>query len=147
MTAYRTLKTAVILTALIMLSCSPRADIRRPSSESPRVTPEQLVGSWQKYFIYYSTRIVVFDPVNDDKTVVVGNDWIRVEDAAKLAEILSRLALNPRFDPEIILEIRGAGGDLFGYAVVASGDRVWVKAGDADTVRLYYRPQREPDAP
>jgi len=147
MIAYRTLKTAVILTTLLMLSCAPQVEIRRPSVEPTRVTLAQLQGSWQKYFIHYSTRIVVFDPVNDDKTVVVDGDWIRVEDAAKLAEIFSRLALNPRFDPDEILEIRAAGGELFGYMVVAYGDRVRVQAAEANTVRLYYSPQREPDAP
>ena len=79
--------------------------------------------------------------------MTVQGDWIIIESAAKLTDILNRLELNPRFDPDDILEIRGPDGDLFGYMIVASGDRVSVKAAEANTVRLYYNPQRAPDAP
>lgn len=132
---------------LILLSRSQYGETRRPSSQSTRLTLAQLQGSWEKYFIYYSTRIVVFDPIGDDKTVAVHGDWIMIEDADKLAEVLNRLGLNPRFDPDDILEIRGPGGQLFGYMIFASGDRVSVKAPEANTVRLFYNPQRAPDAP
>jgi len=147
MAGHHYIRAAAILLALIMLSCSQYGEARRPSAKSTRVTLTQLQNTWQKYFIYYSTRVVVFDPVNDDKTVEVHGDWILLNDAEKLSEILSRLVLNPRFDPEEILEIRGPGGDLFGYMIFASGDRVSVKATAANTVRLYYNPQRAPDAP
>jgi hypothetical protein len=147
MTGYHYIRASVIFLALIMLSCSQYGEARRPSAKSTRVTLEQLQDSWEKYFIYYSTRVVVFDPVNDDNTVEVRGDWILIEDAEKLSEILSRLALNPRFEPDEILEIRGPGGDLFGYMIFASGDLVSVKAAAANTVRLYYNPQRAPDAP
>ena len=69
------------------------------------------------------------------------------EDAEKLTDILYRLEFNPRFDPDNILEIRGPDGDLFGYMFVAAGDLVSVKAAETNTVRLYYNPQRAPDAP
>jgi len=140
-------KAAAILLALITLSCSQYGESRRPSSQSTRVTLAQLQDSWQKYLIYYSTRIVVFDPIADDKTVTVHGDWNLIEEADKLSEILSRLELNTRFDPDDILEIRGPGGALFGYMIVASGDLVSVKAVEANTVLLYYSPRRAPDAP
>ena len=70
-----------------------------------------------------------------------------IEDADKLSEILNRWGLNPRFDPDNILEIRGPGGDLFGYIIFASGDLVSVKVAEANTVLLYYSPQRAPDVP
>ena len=147
MTGHPYHKTAAVLLALILLSCSQSGEIRRASSQSARVTLAQLQDSWQKYFIYYSTRIIVFDPIADDKTVTVHGDWNMIEDADKFSEILSRLKLNPRFDADDVLEIRGAGGDFFGYLIVASGDLVRIKATAADTVRLYYSPQRAPDAP
>ena len=79
--------------------------------------------------------------------MTVQGDWIMIEDADKLTDILYRLEFNPRFDPDNILEIRGPDGDLFGYMLVAAGDLVSVKAAEANTVRLYYNPQRAPDAP
>jgi hypothetical protein len=147
MTGHPFHKAAAFLLALILLSCSQYGETRRPSSQSARVTLAQLQDSWQKYLIYYSTRIVVFDPIADDKTVTVHGDWKLIEEADKLSEFLSRLGLNPRFDPDDILEIRGPGGDLFGYMIVASGDLVSVKAAETNTVRLYYSPRRAPDAP
>ena len=147
MTGHLYIRATVILLSLILLSCSQYGENRRPPSQSPRVTLAQLQDSWEKYFIYYSTRIVVFDPLSDDKTVTVQGDWIMIESAAKLTDILNRLELNPRFDPDDILEIRSPGGDLFGYMIVASGDWVSVKAAEANTVRVYYNPLRAPDAP
>jgi len=141
-----TIATAILL-ALILLSCSQYGKTRRPFSQSSQVTLAQLQDRWEKYFIYYSTRIVVFDPISDDKTVTVQGDWIMIEDADKLADILYRLEFNPRFDSDNILEIRGPDGDLFGYMLVAAGDLVSVKAAEANTVQLYYNPQRAPDAP
>ena len=147
MTGHPYQKAAVILLSLILLGCSQYGETRRPSSQSVRVTPAQLQDSWQKYLIYYSTRIVVFDPIADDKTVTVHGDWKIIEKADELSEILSRLGLNPRFDPDDILEIRGPGGDLFGYMILASGDMVSVKATETNTVQLYYNPRRASDAP
>ena len=111
------------------------------------MTLEQLVDSQQKYFIYYNTRIVVFDPIENDNTIKVGRDWVLIEDVDKLTDILNRLALNPRIDPEVIYEIRGPNGDFFGYAIYAAGDLVSVKSVESNTVRLTYNPQREPDGP
>ena len=93
MAGHHYIRAAAILLALIMLSCSQYGEARRPSAKSTRVTLTQLQNSWQKYFIYYSTRVVVFDPVNDDKTVEVHGDWILLNDAEKLSEILSRLVI------------------------------------------------------
>ena len=147
MTGHPYPKAAAVFLALILLGCSQSGETRRPSSQSAGVTPAQLQDSWQKYLIYYSTRIVVFDPITDDKTVTVHGDWKIIEEADELSGFLSRLGLNPRFDPDDILEIRGPGGDLFGYMILASGDLVRVKAAEKNTVRLYYNPRRAPDAP
>ena len=147
MTGHPYSRTIAILLALIFLSCSQHGEIKSPSSQTSQLTLAQLQDRWEKYFIYYSTRIVVFDPISADKTVTVQGDWIMIEDADKLADILYRLEFNPRFDPYNILEIRGPDGDLFGYMLVAAGDLVSVKAAEANTVRLYYNPQRAPDAP
>ena len=147
MTGHLYSKTAAIVLALILLGCAPQGETRRPSSPAARMTPAQLQDSWQKYFIYYSTRIVVFDPIADDKTVTVHGDWKMIEKADTLADILGRLELNPRFDPADILEIRGPNGDFFGYLMVAAGDLISVKAAETNTVRLYYHPRRAPDAP
>jgi|GEM_PF-4720662 len=141
------IRATAILLALMLLSCSQHGETRSQTSQSSQVTLVQLQDRWEKYLIYYSTRIVVFDPIGDDKTVTVPGDWVIIEDADKLADILYRLEFNPRFDPDNILEIRGPDGDLFGYMLVAAGDLVRVKAAEANIVRLNYNPQRAPDAP
>ena len=137
----------VVLPVLIMAGCSQYGQTTEPIRRTTRVTFAQLQDNWGKYLIYYSTRIVVFDPIADDKTVQVHGDWNLIEAAEKLSEIFSRLMLNPRFDSEEIFEIQGPGGDLFGYMIFASGDLVSIKAVGANTVRLNYNPQRTPDAP
>ena len=102
MIRYASLKTTVILSVLIFFSCSQHVETGRSSPPTTAVTLAQLLDSWQKYFINYSTRIVVFDPIHDDNTIEVPGDWIMIEDAGKLAEIFNRLELNPRFDPDDI---------------------------------------------
>jgi hypothetical protein len=147
MTGHPYIRATAILLVLILLSCSQHLKTGSPTFPPSQVTLAQLQDRWEKYFIYYSTRIVVFDPISDDKTVTVQGDWVLIEDADKLADILYRLELNPRFNPDNILEIRGPDGDLFGYMLLAAGDLVSVKATEANTVRLYYLPQKAPDAP
>lgn len=137
---------ALALTLLI-LTCSPYSQPVAPSTGSTRVTLEQLMNSRPKYFIYYNTRIVVFDPIENLNTIKVGKDWILIEDADKLTDVINRLALNPRIDPEVIYEIRGPNGDFFGYVIYATGDLVSVQSVRPGTVRLAYSPQREPDGP
>ncbi len=137
----------VLVLMLLIFGCSTYRQPVGPSSGATRMTLEQLVDSRQKYFIYYNTRIVVFDPIENDNTIKVGRDWVLIEDGDKLTEILNRLALNPRVDPEVIYEIRGPNGDFFGYVIYAAGDLVSIKSVKSDTVRLTYNPQREPDGP
>jgi hypothetical protein len=137
----------VLVLTLLVITCSPYRQPVGPSSGSTRVTLDQLVHDQQQYFIYHNTRIVVFDPIENDRTIKVGRDWVLIEDAQQLTEIINRLALNPRIDPEVIYEIRGPVGDLFGYAIYAAGDLVSVNSVDPGTVRLTYNPQREPDGP
>jgi len=93
MTGHPYIRTTAILLALILLSCSQHGETRSPTSLSSQVTLAQLQDRWEKYFIFYSTRIVVFDPTSDDKTVAVQGDWIMIEDADKLADILYRLVI------------------------------------------------------
>ena len=147
MTGHPYIRTTAIWMVLLLLSCSQHGETRSPTSQSSQVTLAQLQDRWEKYFIYYSTRIVVFDPISDDKTVMVQGDWIMIEDADTLADILYRLKFSPRIDPDNIIEIRGPDGDLFGYMLAAAGDLVRVKTAEANSVRLYYLPQKAPDAP
>lgn len=137
----------ILAPTLLILTCSPYSQPVAPSTGSTRVTLEQLMNSRQQYFIYYNTRIVVFDPIENANTIKVGKDWILIEDGDELTDILDRLALNPRIDPEVIYEIRGPGGDFFGYAIYAIGDLVSVQSVRPGTVRLAYSPRREPDGP
>ncbi len=147
MKANLSIRSLFLVLTLLFVTCSPYSQPVDPSSGATRMTLEQLVDSRQKYFIYYNTRIVVFDPIENDNIIKVGRDWVLIEDVDKLTEILNRLALNPRIDPEVIYEIRGPNGDFFGYAIYAAGDLVSVKSVESNTVRLTYNPQREPDGP
>jgi len=136
-----------VVLGMTLAGCGHQGELGiRPSSDSG-LTIKQLHQNWSDYFISYSTRIVVFDPIGDDFTIQLGDRWVLIEDSKQLTSIFKRLEVNPRFDSKDINEIIDSHGNLYGYIICASGDLVSFEKIGQKTLRLNYIPQRSPDAP
>ena len=70
-----------ILILIIFMGCSETNGKLKTQSESNlKVTQQELNDNWSDYDISYTVHIMVFDPKNDDKKILVSNDWYTVKD-------------------------------------------------------------------
>ncbi len=137
----------VIALILMLAGCASQGKLRLLPADETRITLPVLRQNWKDYLVYYSTRVVAFDPIEGERTLEFGAGWIFIENSEKLAEILDRLQFAPRFDPGEIYEILGPEGDSYGFILFARGDLVSVRKVNAKTLRVYYHPSKPPDAP
>ena len=137
----------LIVLIIVTVGCGHQTQYGLVPAQSADISLQQLQNSWTDYFIYYNTRIVVFDPITDAYTLQVGDRWVLIEDSNELTAIFSRLELSPRFDLDEIYQIMDPRGIIYGYLIYASGDLVSLKRINENTLRIYYSPQRPPDAP
>lgn len=138
---------AVFALTMITAGCAQQTNYRLEPAHKTGVTQQHLQQNWSDYFIYYNTRIVVFDSILDNRTIQVGDRWVLIEDSEELAAIFHRLELMPREDLTEVYQIVDSRGILFGYLIYDSGDFVSFEKIDENKVKLHYQPQRPPDAP
>ncbi len=138
---------AVFILIIITTGCAQKATYRLEPAHGTEVTQQFLQQNWSDYFIHYNTRIVVFDSILDNRTIQVGDRWVLIEDSKELAEIFYRLELMPREGITEIYQIVDSRGIFFGYLIYDSGDLVSFEKIDENKIKLYYQPQRPPDAP
>jgi len=80
------MKTLKLISFLIIgfafiLGCSGNnANIKNLSESESEVTQHELEGNWSDYNIRYNGVVIVIDPKNDDKTILVPNYWSTVKD-------------------------------------------------------------------
>ena len=138
----------MILVIFALTGCS--GDYARiktlPASES-KVTQQELIDNWSDYTIWLRSTVVVFDPKNDDRKIVVGSNWGTVNDQATWEGIVKA---NTTADGNItpiwanysmtrVREIRSPDGQLlFGYIIHQQGDLVSARLVDENTMRLFY---------
>jgi hypothetical protein len=137
----------VMALGVFLTGCAHEGKFRLRSVSDSGVTIEKLHQNWTDYFIHYSTRVVVYDPIGEPHTIQVGDRWVLIEDSKQLTAIFDRLEISPRFDPTDINEITGPNDDFYGYLIYARGDLISFEKIDENTLRLNYIPQRSPDAP
>ena len=98
----------VILIVIFILGCSGNNGKFKPQSESDsKVTQRELIDNWSDYNIslgYFKwfgggdlrglglggawLTLIVFDPKNDDRKILVGSSWSKVKGQQMWAEIV-----------------------------------------------------------
>ena len=157
----------IIVFGLLVLSCETTSNVIKGffdtnSETGPRFVnvrakkqqqiKQELELNWSWYTIYYiPEHAVLFDPKDDDNTLVVSNLWTKFEgDNKAWVEILQR---NTQTEETIsdrlfrsttgFLQIIGPDEQFFGYLVHEKMDMVTLKIIDQKTMQIYYSPQRE----
>jgi hypothetical protein len=158
----------IIVFGLLLLSCETSSNLIKGffetnSETGPRFVnvrakkqqqiKQELEMNWSGYTIYYiPEHAVLFDPKDDDNTLVVSSTrWIKFEDDKKAwVEILRQNTLTTEtFSDRLLrsttgfLEIIGPDEQFFGYLVHEKMDMVTLKIIDRNTMRIYYYQQRE----
>jgi hypothetical protein len=157
----------IIVFGLLMISCETTSDVIKgffdtDSETGPRFVTvrakkqqqikQELEMNWSGYTIYYiPEHAVLFDPKDDDNTLVVSNRWTKFEGDKKawVGILQQNTQTEEAFFDRLLgsttgfLEIIGPDEQFFGYLVHEKMDMVTLKIIDRNTMRIYYSPQRE----
>jgi len=138
----------VILIIAFIMGCSGNyANIKNQSGDESKVTQKKLINNWSDYSIWFRYTVIVFDPKNDDKKILVGSNWGTVKDQEMWAEIVKE---NTTSDGNIdplwsygpmtgVREIWGSDNQFYGYVLHQQRDLVNATVVDENTVRLWHR--------
>jgi hypothetical protein len=143
----------VIFLGFLFVSCAtetgPRfADLRANKQQQ---IAQELENNWPAYIIHYiPEHAVLFDPKDDENTLLVSGRWIKFTDNKKVwVEILRQntQTTDSVFDKILgkttgFQEIIGPDEQFFGYLIHEKMDLVALKIIDRNTMRIYYAPQR-----
>ena len=145
----------VVLLVIFIMGCSGNYGKFKPQTETEsKVTQRELIDNWSNYDIWVNYNsaprlgLIVFDPKNDDRKILVGRYWDTVKDQETWAEIVNA---NTTSDGEFFLpyqnydygtsrvqEIRSSDNQLYGYLIY----QTWVvgsmnvKMVDENTMQL-----------
>ena len=137
-----------ILIFVIITGCSgTHANIKNQSGDESRLTQKKLIDNWSEYHIWFKSTVIVFDPKNDDKKILVGSKWGTVKDQETWTGIVKANTtdqgdIDPvwSYDPMTgVREIWGPENQFYGYVIHQRRDLVNATVVDENTVRLFHR--------
>lgn len=123
--------------------------IKTLSAGESKIAQQELIDNWSDYTIWLRTTAVVFDPKNDDRTILVGSHWGTVNDQETWTQIVKANTtgqgnISPvwaNYAMTRVREIRSPDNQqLFGYIIHQQRDLVSARVVDENTVRLFYNP-------
>ena len=135
----------MFILVLLATGCSGNnANIRNQSRDKSEITQQELIKNWSDYDISYNSMVIVFDPKNDDKKILVNNYWSRVKDQETWTDI---------FEPDhnatgndYIYKVWGnetreiwVHNQFYGYIIQKQRELVAARIVDENTVRLTHQ--------
>ena len=134
-----------ILTLFLFIGCSGNnANLRNLSESESKAIQKELLDNWSDYNISYDVRVIVFDPKNDDKKILVpkgwhAGGWGKVKDQETWTQIVNGVKILPfgvnQVWGEPIREI-WVHNQFYGYISHGQGMVVAAKIVDENTVQL-----------
>ena len=149
----------MLIAFVSIMGCSGNYGKVKPQSGSEsKVTQRELIDNWSDYNIWLSyygglrgswLAVIVFDPKNDDRKILVGSNLSKVKDQEMWTEIVKT---NTNSDGNFRLfywgldattgvqEIWGPDSQIYGFTIYQqfSVERVKVKLVDENTVRVWW---------
>jgi len=138
----------VILILIFIMGCSgTKGKLKTQSESESKVTQQKLIKNWSDYYIRYRQAVLVFDPKNDDRKILLGGKrgwwWTTIEDQESLTEIVNTnmtsqgdFRLTAQYPMTRVREIWGPDDQLYGFVVHQHRDIVTPELVDKNTVRL-----------
>ena len=152
----------MLIAIFSIMGCSGNYGKLKTQSESDsKVTQRELIENWSDYNISlnYSRAprlsLIVFDPKNNDRKILVGSNWSKVKDQEMWTEIVKanttgdgdfRLVIYNNDWTSRVQEIWGPDNQLYGFIIYQQSAVAWVnvKLADENTIRLsWQRPAAE----
>jgi hypothetical protein len=147
-----------ILILIFIMGCSGNSGKLKTQPESvSKVAQRELIDNSSDYDIRYNRVVVVFDPKNDDKSILVENYWSRANDHETWAQIVNGNT-SGKYDDDIsqvwafypnsgIQEIWSPNDQLYGYVLYRQRELVSAKVVDDNTMRLIHNYGVYPEGP
>jgi hypothetical protein len=141
----------LILLFIFIMGCSGESGkIKTQSKGESKITQQELIDNWSDYTIWLKSAAVVFDPKNDNRTILVSSHWGAVKDQETWTEIVKA---NTTSDGKIspvwadysmtrVREIWGPDNQLYGFIIHQQKDLVNVRLVEKNTLRLWYNRAR-----
>ena len=118
----------------------------QPENET-KATQQELIDNWSDYNIRYNAVVIVFDPKNDDKKILVGGKrgwhWSAVKDQEALTQLVN--GSNKTSNGHInliwgnkIREIWLPDNQFYGYVTHQPNEVISARIVDENTVRLFH---------
>ena len=147
-----------ILLFIFIMGCSGNyAKIKTQSESDSKVTQQELIDNWSDYNIWVSysrapeLNLIVFDPKNDDRKILVGSKWSKVKDQEMWAEIVktnttddgdfSMVWAGYNYNTTRVQEIWSPDNKLYGFIIhqMVVVDSVNVKMVDENAMHLSWQ--------
>ena len=141
----------LLIAFVFLMGCSGTyADLKTQSESDSKATLQELDDNWSDYDIWFKFTVIVFDPKNDDKKILVGNNWGTVKDQASWREIVEESTTSAgNFSPlwanysmTGVREIWSPDKQFFGYIIHQQQDSVGVMVVDENTMRVFHHTAR-----
>jgi hypothetical protein len=139
---------SLLLIAFIsIVGCSGTyGKMKTQSGNDSKATQQELIDNWSDYNIWFKSAVIVFDPKNDDKKILVGSNWGTVKDQETWTGIVktnttSHGNISPmwaNYSMTRVREIWGPENQLYGYIIHQLPDSVSAMVVDENTMRLHY---------
>ena len=126
------------------------AYIRNLSESESKVTEKKLINNWSDYHIMYREFAIVFDPKNDDRSILPGGKkgwwWRTIKDQESWTELVkenttSQGDISPvgaDYSMTGVREIWGPDSLHYGFIITQQMDKVSTRLVDENTLRLWY---------
>ena len=134
----------MLIVVLLSMGCSGNnANIKNLSQSESKAIRQDLLNNWSDYHISYNRNVIVFDPKNDDKKILIYNSiwWGTVNDQETWTQIVNgtktvpdRINLNQVWG-EPIREI-WVHNQFYGYVSHYRRDIVSAEIADENSVQL-----------
>ena len=141
----------VSITLIFILGCAGNyGNLKTQSESDSKVTQQELIDNWSNYNIWFKSAVIIFDPKNDDKKILVGGNWGTVKDQETWTGIVKA---NTTSDGNIspmwadysmtgVREVWSPDNQLYGYVMHQNRDNISVAVVDENTMRLHYHRAR-----
>ena len=140
----------MLILFLLIIGCSgTNGKLKTQSESDSKVTQKELIDNWSDYTVYtrwdiHIRDIVVFDPKNDDREILLDGGWDRIQDQETFAGLTSdgEFSLEPdglNRTAIRVQEIWGSDNQLYGFVIYTDSKWVWVQLVDENTLRLETR--------
>ena len=147
MNAIRFAGIVILIMAFIVGCLGPSGKLKTQSESESKATQQKLIDNWSDYYIRYRQAVLVFDPKNDDRKILLGGKrgwwWTTIEDQESWTEFVNtnitsqgEFRLTAQYPMTGVREIWGPDDQLYGFVVHQHTDIVTPELIEKNTLRL-----------